>query len=410
MLIDVALVLTTLVVLRGLLGARVRNHTYWHAMVTPLASIIGSGFLVSVPLLSTQIGTSAIWGMLALVVFTYWLGGAIRFNITFAEPLLQSHAQAGAAQRLLRGAESVSELALALAYMVSVAYYLSLLSVFVLSGLGLSGELLGRWVTSALLVAIGIIGLGGGLKSLENLEVYAVGFKLAVIVAILVGLLWYNTNQLAQGTWQLPALPAQISVDTLRQLGGLLIVVQGFETSRHLGKAYSPGMRVATMRSAQQMAALIYMLFFAGVTVLMQSQYASGEVAAMIDVVGHVATVLPLMLIGAAVASQFSAAVADAIGGAAIVQSAALPASRAPWAYPLLAAFSLALVWSGSVLDIIAWASRAFAAYYALQAVVAALTAAQAPGVTNRGLRVCWFAGLGITCAAAAVLATPVAA
>lgn len=410
MLIDVALVLTTLVVLRGLLGARVRNHTYWHAMVTPLASIIGSGFLVSVPLLSTQLGTSAIWGMLALVVFTYWLGGAIRFNITFAEPLLQSPAQAGVVHRLLLGAESVSELALALAYMVSVAYYLSLLSVFALSGLGLSGELLGRWVTSALLVTIGIIGLGGGLKSLENLEVYAVGFKLAVIVAILVGLLWYNTNQLAQGTWQLPALPAQISVDTLRQLGGLLIVVQGFETSRYLGKAYSPGMRVATMRSAQQMAALIYMLFFAGVTVLMQSQYASGEVAAMIDVVGHVATVLPLMLIGAAVASQFSAAVADAIGGAAIVESAALPASRAPWAYPLLAAFSLALVWSGSVLDIIAWASRAFATYYALQAVVATLTAAQAPGVTNRGLRVCWFAGLGITCAAAAVLATPVAA
>ena len=44
---------------------------------------------------------------------------------------------------------------------------------------------------------------------------------------------------------------------------GLLITVQGFETSHNLGNAYSQDVRVRTMRHAQWFAAAIYLAFLA---------------------------------------------------------------------------------------------------------------------------------------------------
>jgi hypothetical protein len=66
---------------------RVQASKDWQATVTPLASIIGSGFLVSVPLLASEVGNWAIFAMSALIAAAYLVGGAIRFNIRHGEPL-----------------------------------------------------------------------------------------------------------------------------------------------------------------------------------------------------------------------------------------------------------------------------------------------------------------------------------
>ena len=70
-----------------LFSPRLTASPVWRATVTPLASIIGSGFLVSLPLLVHDLGSHAVTGMAFLVLFSYLLGTAIRFNILHGEPL-----------------------------------------------------------------------------------------------------------------------------------------------------------------------------------------------------------------------------------------------------------------------------------------------------------------------------------
>ena len=60
---------------------RLAVSSNWKAMVTPLASIMGSGFLVSAPLLAGIVGNLAVVCMAVLLVLAYLVGGAIRFNI-----------------------------------------------------------------------------------------------------------------------------------------------------------------------------------------------------------------------------------------------------------------------------------------------------------------------------------------
>jgi hypothetical protein len=404
------LVVAALAMLGILLAPRVLGSAYWRAMVTPLASIIGSGFLVSIPLLSGTLGTWALWGMLGLIVFAYVVGGAIRFNIVHGEPLFADIQHKGRVATLTRRSEYASHVALACAYVVSVAYYLSLLSIFLLQGLGIENALWARGLTTVFLGSIGVIGLLRGLRGLERLEEYAVAVKLAVIAAILLALVTHNTQLVWAGQWHLPSLPGHFDWQTLRVVFGLVIVVQGFETSRFMGASYAAQLRAQTMRAAQLLSGAIYLLFFASATVLFQVHYADGEVAAIVGLVGQLAMVLPAMLIGAAVASQFSAAVADAIGGAGILQNSLAGRFQVNYFYPAIALLSIGLVWSGSVLDIIAWASRAFAVYYGLQCGVAMLVALQAPNLARRKAKVFGFGLLAVAATTVALLGIPAAA
>ena len=72
---------TTVAVLIVVFHPRVVNSVTWRATVTPLASIIGSGFLVLGPIMKHSFGPSGILVMLMLCVGAYLIGGAIRFNI-----------------------------------------------------------------------------------------------------------------------------------------------------------------------------------------------------------------------------------------------------------------------------------------------------------------------------------------
>jgi hypothetical protein len=63
------------------ISKRLAGSSGWKATVTPLASIMGSGFLVSAPLLAGVVGNLAVVCMGVLLVLAYMVGGAIRFNI-----------------------------------------------------------------------------------------------------------------------------------------------------------------------------------------------------------------------------------------------------------------------------------------------------------------------------------------
>ncbi|TFE92814.1 hypothetical protein B5M44_26000 [Shinella sumterensis] len=104
-------------------------------------------------------------------------------------------------------------------------------------------------------------------------------------------------------------------------------------------------------------------------------------------------------MIGAALLSQFSAAVADVVGAGGLLVEVTDGRVRPQIGYFLLGIVGLALTWSSSVFEIIGIASRAFALYYATQSAIAAIGHLQA----GRRLQAGGFtllAGLGLLIAA----------
>ena len=270
--------------------------------------------------------------MAALIAASYAIGGAIRFNIAHGEKLFDA-ANAG-----LLMLERVSHVALAFAYFISVTYYLSLLAAFLLKGIGAPDPAGAKLITTAALVFIGGYGFWRGLRGLETLEEYAVGLKLAVIAAVLVALIWFNAADSFKGSWAgWPSAPA-FTWHSAKVALGLLIVVQGFETSRFLKGEYAPSLRIRTMRRAQLLAAAIYLVFFALAGVVAHTHIDSHDVAAVTTMLAAVAIVLPLLLVAGAVFAQTSAAIADAIGSAGLLSKSLDGWLTRARAYPIIAA------------------------------------------------------------------------
>lgn len=98
------------------------------ARSTPLASIFGSGFLVIVPILNAAVGPYSVLAMAGVCALAYAVGSVIRFNIRHGEPMLES----GTASARVVKFENTSNLALVLAYAISVCLYIHILASFLL--------------------------------------------------------------------------------------------------------------------------------------------------------------------------------------------------------------------------------------------------------------------------------------
>lgn len=200
-------------------------------------------------------------------------------------------------------------------------------------------------------------------------------------------------------------IPAKVTGwPALTLMLGLLITVQGFETSRYLGDHYPPGLRIRSMQIAQLISAAIYVGYIA----LIAYVFAPGQVplteTGVIDLMGLVAPILPPLLIVAALSAQLSAALADTGGSGGLFAEASGGRITQRGAYALMAAAALAMTWALDVFAIVAWASRAFALYYALQSALAAASALgdRAPG------RAAGFAALALLGLAAALFGSAV--
>ncbi len=351
---------------------RIRENIWWNATVTPLASIIGSGFLVIAPLLAAVVGSYALAAMLGIVLLAYSVGHAIRYNIQHAEPLEGSPK----APRGLKFSTKLSGASLSVAYVISVAFYIRLLASFALSLTPINNAFYEDLLATAILIAIAAIGYIRGLRGLEVVETISVSIKLSIIIALLVGLFWHN---LGTGIWTAELVPDDVDTWTrLRMLGGMLLVVQGFETSRYLGKTYPADMRRKTMNYAQISSALIYLAFVALVVpVLIHLPGGKPDETAIIDITSYVAPVLPYLLVLAALMSQLSAGIADTVGAGGLVVEESGGRIIERHAYPVLVAFSIALIWAFDIFQVISIASRTFAFYYMMQAIITALVARQ---------------------------------
>jgi hypothetical protein len=383
-----------------LFAPRVTGSHLWRATVIPLASIIGSGFLVIAPILQMSVGSKALVAITLLVLAAYGIGEAIRFNISHTEPLLLNGKLTGSGYLF----ERLSDYALAFAYIISVTYYLTLFGDFALRAMNIEHEYISKAITTGVLLIIAWFGSHKGFEFLSKFE----GLKLAVIASLIAALAWQNSLLFYEGHWALNFKDPALDTDAIRVVLGMLIIIQGFETSRYLGDKYDAGLRIRSMRLAQQLSGVIYIVFIGLMLYYFNFPLPStGQDTAIITVAGHVATVLPWMLIGLALIAQFDAAVADTQGGGGLLFE--LSKKRLPLkaAYLLIAALGIALVWSSNVFQIIAYASRAFAVYYALQSLVATAVAWHSEHIVHHRLKALFFFLMALFSATVAVFGLP---
>ncbi|MGG7567092.1 hypothetical protein ACQ5SO_13135 [Rhodovulum sp. DZ06] len=392
-----AMILAAMVLTGGLLlWPRLATATLWRATITPLASIIGSGFLVLGPILDVSYGAFAPLAMAGLCALAWAFGGAVRFNIAALDRGAED-------PPLARRLEAASSAALAFAFVVSVAYYLNLFGAFGVSLTPLNDGFHADLLTTAVFVVILLTGWLRGFSALERLEQVSVGLKLAIIAGLVAGLALYFGDAAREGA--LMARPAQVTgwgAATL--MAGLIVTVQGFETVRYLGAAYDAPTRIRAMKLAQLISAAIYITYIVLLTYAFDTDPEALSETAIIDMMQVVAPILPPLLVLAALSAQFSAAIADTSGSGGLMAELTGGRLSQRQAYGVLVGAGLLLTWTADVYQIISYASRAFAGYYALQAGIAAI---RARGEGLRG-RAAWYGGLAALGLAIAGFGAPV--
>jgi len=337
-----------------------------HARVTPLASIFGSGFLVIVPILNAAVGPYSVVAMAMVCALAYAMGSVIRFNIRHAEPLLETGEPSA---RLLRY-ERTANLALVLAYAISVCLYIHILAAFLLGGLGIQTPFRENIVTVIIVAAIGVLGRFRGLDMLLIMERWALRVTGVLVLVMVAMFAIFDWRAFTTHTLQWPIFPKQDLWTILTVVGGTLIVVQGFETSRYLGAEYDRELRIRSCRSSQIVSTIIYLVFVAVATPMMHFLGSEVQDNGLLILAAKAATWLPIALVSAAVLSQFSAAVADVVGGGGTVKESTQGRVDDRQAYVLICGIAIVLAFA-STLTILSFASRAFAFYYFLQCLVA---------------------------------------
>ncbi|MBI1359064.1 MAG: hypothetical protein GC155_02145 [Alphaproteobacteria bacterium] len=368
---NLVLIIGSLLAATLLLQPRLLKAPLWRATVTPLASIIGSGFLVSGPILADAAGNYAWLAMTGLCASAYVFGEAIRHNILHVEPQL-----AGDAKPPTKTLERVSDLTLSLAYFVSVAYYLNLFAAFALRLVDVTDPFWTRVGATGAISLVGIIGLLGGLRALEHLEISAVSVKLSLIAGLLLAMALSSGLAIHNGDFALHQLSHPRGGREIAVLLGLVILVQGFETSRYLGAAYDAQTRVRTMRWAQWISTAIYMAFILLMTPFFTGGLpAHGGETAIIDLLKPIGMAVGPLIILAALASQLSAAVADTNGAGGMIEEATRKRIRVNFANFATALVAIGITWVANIYEIITYASKVFVAFYAIQCLQAAISA-----------------------------------
>lgn len=367
MLLDVAIFAGVLITAIILLSPRLSRQPLWRAVITPLASIIGSGFLILGPLLDDAYGYLAPVVMAALCLAAFAFGWAVRYNIANISD--EADTRGHAENRL----ETASSWALAFAYIISVAYYLNLFGAFGVSLTPFDDPFYARVLTTAAFALILVLGWGHGFKALEHLEYYSVAAKLAIIVGLLIGMAVYFWHRATGGSLVLIE-PRLHGWGAVTLAFGLIVTVQGFETSRYLGEEYDPPTRIRSMRLAQGVSTVIYMIYVVLIAYVFQRSELKMSETAIVDMMQVIAPILPALLVIAALTAQMSAAVADTGGTGGLFTELSGDRINPRIGYLIIVLAGVTLTWVANIFEIIAYASRAFALYYGLQAAIALTT------------------------------------
>jgi hypothetical protein len=368
------------------------------ATVTPLASILGSGLLIIVPILERTLGAMALAGVLGILVIAWFVGTVIRHNVVAVETA-EANGTLDAATTVLH---RIGDAVIVVAYVISVALYLRIMAQYIVRYFHTGGDpVVESIIAGAVVVLIVVIGAIRGFAGLDRLDRFSLTAVLALTVVLLAALVTHDAGAISTGDFALPPIPDVDPWTSLLILGGTVITVQGFETVRFLGAQYDAPTRVKASRIAQLTAAGIYVAFVIAATPAMGLGTASGADVTLLTITARAAPWLALPLVLSAVLSQFSAAIADVSAADGNLRGFGrwFSGSRP---YLITGVLAIALTSTLPLLLLVSVASRAFAAYYAMEAVIAVRTST---GVWRK----LGFGTLAALMAAITVLAQPAA-
>ena len=340
------------------------------ATVTPLASILGSGLLIIVPILERTLGALAFVGAIGISTLAWFVGTVIRHNVEIVETAEAN----GTLDKATTVINRIGDAVIVVAYVISVALYLRIMAQYIVRFVAQDGApVIESIIASAVVVLIVLIGALRGFTGLNRLDRISLTAVLALTVVLVAALFAHDAGVVGGALQILPPIPSADPWTTLLILGGTVITVQGFETMRFLKLQYDTETRIRASRLAQLVAAAIYIAFVIAATPVMGLGTAAGADDTLLTITSRVAPWLVLPLVLSAVLSQFSAAVADvsAADGNLRGLSSWFSGTR-----PYLVTGVLAIVLASTLplLLLVSIASRAFAAYYAIEAVIAVRT------------------------------------
>lgn len=356
--------LTILILAYVLYRPRVQQGKNYQATVVPLANIMDVGFILFAPAIVLLAGFRAPFFMLGICLVAIAAGFAISYNIRHYEPVA---GQGGGPDLIEEGAEW----ALLGASVVNIAYYTIVLMALVLLPFDANSPGLRSALGVGLLAAVMIVGVSGGMNWLNRQGDRTTAFNLAAVVGIVVAFLVYNVQELLGGRWDLGGATT-MGTEEFRKMIGLFAIVQGFEASRYIGVRFGAQRRITTMRVAQTISTVVFVVFVISLLVMFLPPVGQADGTAIFVVSEEVGEFLPWLLLLAAIGSQTSAII-----GATSSRSDMLVDRKVPrkLSFPTILIPAILMVVFADLNVAVNLASRVFAAYFTIQASLAILLA-----------------------------------
>ena len=360
--------LTLLVLAYVLYRPRIQQSKDYQATVVPLANIMDVGFILFSPAIVLLVGFRAPFFMLGICLVAIAAGLAIAYNIRNYEPV---EGEAGRPDRL----ERISEWSLLGASMVNIAYYTMILMMLIQLPFDWD-SVNGRTVMGiALLAVLVVIGMSGGMDWLNQAGNRTTAFNLAAVIGIVIAFLVANVQEALGGRWDLGPSP-DLGTEEIRKMVGLFAIVQGFEASRYIGVRFGSERRVSTMRVAQVVSTIVFVLFV--VTLLLAflppPPGVEDDASAIFAVSALVGDMLPWLLLLAALGSQTSAIIGATSSRSDMLVNHKISRTTT---FPIILVPAIMLVIFVDVNMAVNLASRVFAAFFTIQASLALILASR---------------------------------
>jgi magnesium-transporting ATPase (P-type) len=360
--------LTLLALAYVLYRPRIQQSKDYQATVVPLANIMDVGFILFSPAIVLLVGFRAPFFMLGICLVAIAAGLAIAYNIRNYEPV---EGEGGRPDRL----ERISEWSLLGASMVNIAYYTMILMMLIQLPFDWD-SVNGRTVMGiALLAVLVVIGMSGGMDWLNQAGNRTTAFNLAAVIGIVIAFLVANVQEALGGRWDLGPSP-DLGTEEIRKMVGLFAIVQGFEASRYIGVRFGSERRVSTMRVAQVVSTIVFVLFV--VTLLLAflppPPGVEEDASAIFAVSALVGDMLPWLLLLAALGSQTSAIIGATSSRSDMLVNHKISRTTT---FPIILIPAIMLVIFVDVNMAVNLASRVFAAFFTIQASLALILASR---------------------------------
>jgi hypothetical protein len=348
-----------------LYSPKVQQSTRYQATVVPLANIMDVGFIVMSPAIVLLTGYWSPLFLTGICLLAIATGFAIAYNIRHYEPLIGTDDHINRIGRLAR-------LALVVASVTNIAYYTLLLTGLILWPLGLYSDTNLAIAGTVILGALIAVGLLGGMEQLNTLGDRTTAFNLSAVIAVVTAFIVYNIQEAVAGTLNFPPVDTTLSADDLRKIIGLFALVQGFEASRYIGARFAAQERISTMRIAQIMSSVVFVAFIAASLILFVEVKTDFSQKAIFIVSDEMGRFMPWLILLAAIGSQTSAIVNATSSRSDMLVTYKVP-RKATFLILLVPAIAVFLL--TDINQAVALASRVFAIYFVLQALMALVLA-----------------------------------